>query len=57
MMALSIAASYDLASAMEIANLAAGRVVEKWGTQPIELRELQEAISEVDLAALAMVSL
>lgn len=44
MMALALASAYDLGSAMSIANLAAGRVVEKWGTQPIELNELKEAI-------------
>ncbi|MFW7380132.1 MAG: D-glycero-beta-D-manno-heptose-7-phosphate kinase [Oligoflexus sp.] len=44
-MALSLAAKLQLPEAMRIANLAAGKVVEKWGTQPIERQELLEVLS------------
>lgn len=43
-MALSLAAKQTFESAMRLANLAAGRVVEKWGTQPITRAELEEEI-------------
>lgn len=44
MMALSLACGTSYPRAMELANLAAGRVVEKWGTHPITLEELHEAL-------------
>ena len=42
----SLAVAYDVPThdAMCYANLAAGRVVAKWGTQPVEASELLEAI-------------
>lgn len=43
---LSIASTNDLDFAVEIANLGAGIVVEKWGTQPVYKSELLEALSE-----------
>lgn len=43
-MALSLGAKASMAEAMRFANVAAGRVVEKWGTQPIYREELLEAL-------------
>ncbi len=43
---LGVASGAEIAQAMQLANLAAGKVVEKWGTQPITLRELEDAIEE-----------
>lgn len=43
-MAVSIGAGLPFAEAMNLANLAAGVVVEKWGTQPIREHELVEAV-------------
>lgn len=48
-MALSLASGLKLAEAMRFANLAAGKVVEKWGTQPIEREELLEVLSQEGL--------
>ena len=45
-MALSLGAKATLAEAMIYANAAAGRVVEKWGTQPIYREELIEALAD-----------
>ncbi len=45
-MALALGAKETLAKAMHYANAAAGRVVEKWGTQPIYRVELPEALSD-----------
>jgi D-beta-D-heptose 7-phosphate kinase/D-beta-D-heptose 1-phosphate adenosyltransferase len=42
--ALSLAAGESLQRAMHLGNLAAGRVVEKWGTQPILKSELEEEL-------------
>lgn len=41
-MALGIGAKADIQTAMRAANTAAGKVVEKWGTQPILWEELKE---------------
>ncbi len=46
MMAMALAAKQDLPTAMHLANLAAGRVVEKWGTQPITRAELEEELRD-----------
>ncbi len=43
-MALGLGAKLSLFEAMRLANAAAGRVVEKWGTQPILRHELIEAL-------------
>jgi D-beta-D-heptose 7-phosphate kinase/D-beta-D-heptose 1-phosphate adenosyltransferase len=45
-MALAIGAGESLRKAMELANLSAGCVVEKWGTQPILKEELVKAVSK-----------
>jgi D-beta-D-heptose 7-phosphate kinase/D-beta-D-heptose 1-phosphate adenosyltransferase len=45
-MALCMAAQAPMDQAMHIANTAAGLVVEKWGTQPVELDELEVALRE-----------
>lgn len=45
-MALALGAKAKLSEAMHFANVAAGRVVEKWGTQPIYREELLEALTE-----------
>ncbi len=45
-MALALGAKESLVKAMHFANAAAGRVVEKWGTQPIYREELLEALSD-----------
>ncbi len=45
-MALALGAKSTIAEAMGYANVAAGRVVEKWGTQPIYREELIEALDE-----------
>lgn len=45
MMALGMGAGLHLFEAMKLANAAAGRVVEKWGTQPIKRDELLEALA------------
>jgi len=44
MMALSLGAEVSLSDAVLLANAAAGRVVEKQGTQPITAEELNEAM-------------
>lgn len=46
-MALAIGAKASMAEAMHLANAAAGRVVEKWGTQPIYREELIEALLDL----------
>lgn len=46
MIALTLASGADVPQAMQIANAAAGRVVEKWGTQPIFKNELKTALHE-----------
>ncbi len=45
-MALGLASGANLFDCMRLANAAAGRVVEKWGTQPITRDELLEALAE-----------
>ena len=45
-LSLSLACGLKHGEAMDLANLAAGRVVEKWGTQPASAGELKEAIRE-----------
>ncbi len=45
-MSLSIASRSSFQVATELASLAAGVVVEKWGTQPISKDELEAAISD-----------
>ncbi len=45
MMALGMGAGIHVFEAMKLANAAAGRVVEKWGTQPIKREELIEALA------------
>lgn len=45
-MSLAIASGIPFDEAMTLANLAAGRVVEKWGTQPINIAELKTAIQQ-----------
>ena len=44
-MALSMASGLNLFDAMKLANLAAGKVVGKWGTQPILMSELESAMN------------
>ncbi len=44
LMTLGLAAKAPMAESMHIANTAAALVVEKWGTQPIRLAELEEAL-------------
>jgi D-beta-D-heptose 7-phosphate kinase/D-beta-D-heptose 1-phosphate adenosyltransferase len=46
LMALSMASSLSVFEGMKLANLAAGKVVEKWGTQPITKQELFDAMAE-----------
>jgi D-beta-D-heptose 7-phosphate kinase/D-beta-D-heptose 1-phosphate adenosyltransferase len=48
--ALALASGANLAEAMNLANLAAGRVVEKWGTQPILHDELAAMVAPRDEA-------
>lgn len=43
-MALSLAAKANVSDAIHLANLAAGIVVEKWGTQPVTLKEIEQAL-------------
>jgi len=43
-LALAMAAEFSLQEAMLLANIAAGLVVEKWGTQPVQLDELKAAV-------------
>jgi len=43
-MTLGLAANMNGEDAMKVANLAAGIVVEKWGTQPVFQKELEEAL-------------
>jgi D-beta-D-heptose 7-phosphate kinase/D-beta-D-heptose 1-phosphate adenosyltransferase len=43
-MALSLGVSADICDAMELANIAGGIVVEKWGTKPITLQELKDRL-------------
>lgn len=43
-LALAIGSGSDLTEAMWLANVAAGLVVEKWGTQPVMLGELKAAL-------------
>ena len=43
-LALGLASKASLSESVRIANVAAGRVVEKWGTQPITRRELEEEL-------------
>lgn len=43
-LALGLAAECEVSRAMKLANMAAGRVVEKWGTQPITRDELEEEV-------------
>lgn len=45
-MALGLGAKATMAETMHFANVAAGRVVEKWGTQPIYRDELIEALDD-----------
>ncbi|MGE0174414.1 MAG: D-glycero-beta-D-manno-heptose 1-phosphate adenylyltransferase [Oligoflexales bacterium] len=45
MLALALASGCGFKEAMHIANTAAGIVVEKWGTQPILMDELKEALN------------
>ena len=45
-MALAIGAGETIRKAMKLANLSAGCVVEKWGTQPILKAELVKAVSK-----------
>jgi D-beta-D-heptose 7-phosphate kinase/D-beta-D-heptose 1-phosphate adenosyltransferase len=45
-MALCMACELPLGEAMTLANAAAGKVVEKWGTQPIERQELLDAFRQ-----------
>ncbi|MBC7658790.1 MAG: D-glycero-beta-D-manno-heptose 1-phosphate adenylyltransferase [Chitinophagaceae bacterium] len=47
-MALALGSKASLFDAMVLANAAAGRVVEKWGTQPIYREELLEALVDKD---------
>lgn len=46
MMTLCMACQAPMADAMHIANTAAGLVVGKWGTQPIQLVELEAALRQ-----------
>lgn len=43
LMSLGLGSKADFFTSMEIANIGAGVVVEKWGTQPITLTELKQA--------------
>jgi D-beta-D-heptose 7-phosphate kinase/D-beta-D-heptose 1-phosphate adenosyltransferase len=43
---LALACGSEYEAALELANLAAGIVVEKWGTQPITRGELEEALHQ-----------
>ena len=45
-MALAIGAGESIRKAMKLANLSAGCVVEKWGTQPILKEELVKAVTK-----------
>jgi D-beta-D-heptose 7-phosphate kinase/D-beta-D-heptose 1-phosphate adenosyltransferase len=45
-MTLCMAARAPMPASMHIANTAAALVVEKWGTQPIQLQELESALRE-----------
>lgn len=45
-MALAMGAKEDLFESMVLANAAAGRVVEKWGTQPIRRQELIDSLGD-----------
>ncbi|MFK7827382.1 MAG: D-glycero-beta-D-manno-heptose 1-phosphate adenylyltransferase [Oligoflexales bacterium] len=58
MMALSFAAKVDSEQSVQLASLAAGIVVEKWGTQPILRHELEKAVlaSESGVPKLASVN-
>ena len=47
--ALSLGAGIKIGEAMTLANVAAGRVIEKWGTQPIYKSELIEAMKRFHL--------
>lgn len=46
MMTLAMACQAPMAEAMHVANTAAGLVVGKWGTQPIQLIELEAALRQ-----------
>jgi D-beta-D-heptose 7-phosphate kinase/D-beta-D-heptose 1-phosphate adenosyltransferase len=46
---LALAAGDEVYHAMQLANVAAGVVVERWGTHPVSLAELQDALSEEDV--------
>lgn len=46
LMALSMASKLSMLEGMKLSNLGAGKVVEKWGTQPITKVELFDAIAE-----------
>ena len=45
-MALCLACQAPMAESMHVSNTAAGLVVEKWGTQPVRLNELELALRE-----------
>lgn len=45
-MALALAAGAGYKDAMHLANVAAGRVVERWGTQPITRDDLEQRLKE-----------
>ncbi len=49
LLSLGLASGLSLHDSMEVANVGAGVVVEKWGTQPVRLFELKNAL-ERDLA-------
>ena len=48
-LAASLSRGFDIKRAVEIANIAAGIVVGKFGTAPVTLQELQEALGAVKL--------
>lgn len=50
LLALGIASGAPVENALRIANLGAGLVVEKWGTQPIYRHELEDALNSGHVA-------
>ena len=46
-LAACLASGYDMQKSVEVANIAAGIVVGKFGTAPVMIDELQEAVSQI----------
>lgn len=47
-LAACLATGFDMQKSVEIANIAAGIVVGKFGTAPVTIEELQRAVSDID---------